>query len=144
MKMGHIIRADLTRFIHSSGSRTVNTQIACTVPSTSANTLDKIRWTEAALIPTTDEGRAASTSSDVILKKSVTNTCSSNVEISVYGKVDLKEMYSIFSIKPMNRNSGQRSAAPGEQGSFLVLTQHTTTLPKLGFEPTILQTSIIL
>lgn len=51
MKMGHIIKADLTRFIHSSGSRTVNTQILQTVPFTSANTLDKIRLPETAVIP---------------------------------------------------------------------------------------------
>lgn len=51
MKMGHIIKADLSRFIHSSGSRTVNTQIILTVPFTSANTLDKIRSPETAVIP---------------------------------------------------------------------------------------------
>lgn len=38
MKMGHIIKADLTRFIHSSDPRTVNTQIIWTVPLTIANT----------------------------------------------------------------------------------------------------------
>lgn len=43
MKMVHIIKADLTRFIHSSDSRTVNTQIIWAVPFTSANTLDEIR-----------------------------------------------------------------------------------------------------
>lgn len=51
MKVGHIIKADLTRFIHSSGSRTVNTQIIWTVPFTSANTRDKIRLPETAGIP---------------------------------------------------------------------------------------------
>lgn len=51
MKMGHIIKADLTRFTHSSGSRTVNTQIILTVPFTSANTLDKIRLHGTAMIP---------------------------------------------------------------------------------------------
>lgn len=43
MKVGHIIKADLTRFIHSSGSRTVNTQIIWTVPFTSSSISDKIR-----------------------------------------------------------------------------------------------------
>lgn len=51
MKMGHIIKADLGRFIHSSGSRTVNTQIIRTVPFTSANTLDKMRLSETAVVP---------------------------------------------------------------------------------------------
>ena len=51
MKMGHIIKADLTRFIHSSGSRTVNTQTSQAVPFTSANTPDKIRLPETAVIP---------------------------------------------------------------------------------------------
>jgi len=48
MKMGNIIKTDFTRFIHSSGSRTVNTQIIWSVPSTSANTPDKIRSPESA------------------------------------------------------------------------------------------------
>lgn len=43
MKMGHVIKVDLTRFIRSSGSRTVNTEIKWTVPLTAANTQDKIR-----------------------------------------------------------------------------------------------------
>lgn len=60
MKMGHIIKTDLTRFIHSSGSRTVNTQIIQTVPFTSANTLDKIRLPETAVIPVGNVGRVAS------------------------------------------------------------------------------------
>ena len=38
MKMGHIIKADLTRFIQGSDPRTVNTQIIWTVPLTTANT----------------------------------------------------------------------------------------------------------
>lgn len=51
MKMGHIIKADLTRFIYSSGSRTVNTQIIWTVPLTAADALGKIRFQEATMIP---------------------------------------------------------------------------------------------
>lgn len=50
MKMGHILKADSTRFIHSSGSRTVNTQIIRTVPLTTANTVDKIKLPETAVI----------------------------------------------------------------------------------------------
>lgn len=42
MKMGHVIKVDLTRFICSSGSRTVNMEIKWTVPLTTANTQDKI------------------------------------------------------------------------------------------------------
>lgn len=51
MKIDHIIKANLTRFIHSSGSRTVNKEIIQTVAFTSANTLDKVRLTETANIP---------------------------------------------------------------------------------------------
>lgn len=51
MKTGHIIKADLTRFIHSSDSRTVNTQIIRTVPFARANTLDMIRLPATAVIP---------------------------------------------------------------------------------------------
>lgn len=38
MKTGHIIKADLTRFIQGSDPRTVNTQIIWTVPLATANT----------------------------------------------------------------------------------------------------------
>ena len=60
MKMGHLIKTDLTRFIHSSGSRTVNTQLIRTVPFTSANTLDKIRSPPTAVNPFGNLKRVAS------------------------------------------------------------------------------------
>lgn len=52
MKMGHVIKVDLTRFIRSSGSRTVNTEIKWTVPLTTANTPDKIRLLRNGFYPT--------------------------------------------------------------------------------------------
>lgn len=52
MKMGHVIKVDLTRFIRSSGSRTVNTEIKWTVPLTAANTQDKIRLHRNCFYPT--------------------------------------------------------------------------------------------